>query len=80
MAKSQIKVAVFAACMVAMAVIVSAHEGHDHADGPMPMMKHGGPGGDTPNGRDDMGGSSSLAPFSALMVGLVAFVFSVARI
>ncbi|XP_021747226.1 uncharacterized protein LOC110713072 [Chenopodium quinoa] len=57
-----------------------AHEGHDHADGPMPMMKHGGPGGDTPNSRDDMGGSSSLAPFSALMVGLVAFVFSIARI
>lgn len=83
MANSQVKVLVLVACIIAMAVIVSAHDGHHHAEGPSPFMKNGGPGGDSPNGgRGDSGASSSfkLAPFSALMVGLVGFVFSVARI
>ncbi|KNA04547.1 hypothetical protein SOVF_198760 [Spinacia oleracea] len=70
MANSQMKVVVFVTCLIAMAVFVSAHDGHHHAEAPSPMMKKGG--GDT-------GASSSLAPFSALMVGLVGFAFSFAR-
>ncbi|CAO2829197.1 unnamed protein product [Amaranthus hypochondriacus] len=68
MANSQLKFVVYVACLFAMAMIVSAHEGHHHAHAPSPMPKSG-----------DKGGSTSLAPFSALVVALAGFVFSVAR-
>ncbi|KMT07662.1 hypothetical protein BVRB_6g147870 [Beta vulgaris subsp. vulgaris] len=79
MASYQIKVFTFAACLIAMAVIVSAHNGHNHADSPSSMLR---PGGRFPNGRDsgDSGALSPLAPFAALMVALVGFAFSFARI
>ncbi|KAL2937860.1 putative KHDC1-like protein [Bienertia sinuspersici] len=78
MANSNMKVLIFAASLIAMAIIVSAHDGHDHADGPSSKMGKGGRDG--PFRGDDRGVSSSLAPFSGLMVGLVGLVFSFARI
>ena len=58
---------ILAACLIIMAMAVSAHEGHDH-EGPTPAPSKGG--------------SSSLAsPFpAALIIGVVGFVFSVAKI
>jgi len=58
---------IVAACLIVMAVMVSAHEGHDHK---------------APTPAPSKGGSSSLAsPFpAALIVGVVGFVFSMAKI
>ena len=70
MANSQLKFVLYIACFFAMAMIVSAHEGHHHAHAPSPMPKSGG----------DKGASTSLAPFSALIVALAGLVFSVARL
>ncbi|KAJ8439493.1 hypothetical protein Cgig2_007010 [Carnegiea gigantea] len=58
---------ILAACLIIMAIAVSAHEGHDH-EGPTPAPSKGG--------------SSSLAsPFpAALIICVVGFVFSIAKI
>ncbi|KAL2939242.1 Disks large-associated protein 3 [Bienertia sinuspersici] len=90
MANSNMKVLIFAASLIAMAIIVSAHDGHDHADGPSSKMvivsaheghDHAEGPSSAKDGRDgETGGSSSIAPVSGLMVGLVGLVFSFARI
>ncbi|KAK9751104.1 hypothetical protein RND81_02G242300 [Saponaria officinalis] len=71
MANSQMKSYVVVACLIMMVVLVSAHNGVDHS------KEHHSPT-PSPLPKDNAAGSLSTVP--ALIIGIAAFAFSLARV